>query len=282
MPELPEVEIVKRGLDPVLSGNKILSCVLNRPNLRYPFGDEFKNIVENQKVSSQERRGKYILIHLDNGYSMIWHLGMSGRVKIFDHADDYAPEKHDHVVFAFESGACVAFNDARRFGFLKLVKSDKWAQEVHFSKMGPEPLGNHFNGEILAQALRGKSSSIKQALLDQRVVAGVGNIYACEALYMSRIHPEKAAGKISKPKIEELARAIREVLQTAIDAGGSSLKDYKHTDGSLGYFQHMFNVYNREGKPCPICLENAENECSVARIVQGGRSTFYCPTLQKK
>lgn len=282
MPELPEVEIVKRGLDPVLSGNTIISCILNRPNLRYPFGDTFKSIVEMQKIRSQERRGKYILIHLNNNYTMIWHLGMSGRVKIFDSTDKYAPEKHDHVVFGFETGACVAFNDARRFGFLKLVKTDQWQQETHFIKMGPEPLGNNFNGEILAQALKGKSSSIKQALLDQRVVAGVGNIYACEALYMAGIHPEKAAGKISRQKTEELVRAIREVLNKAIEAGGSSLKDYKHTDGSLGYFQHMFKVYDRAGQPCPDCLENGHDDCRVLRIIQGGRSTFYCPTLQKK
>lgn len=281
MPELPEVEIVKRGLEPVLLNNEITKCSLNIGALRYPFPDKCEETLTNAHIKSVGRRGKYVLIHLASAQSVILHLGMSGRVKIFNKSDEYEPEKHDHVILNFKQGQMVVYNDPRRFGFLDIVPTNDIEVCRHFVKMGPEPLGNHFSGVSLYQSLRNKKSPIKSALLDQRVVAGVGNIYACEALYMARIDPRKASGKISKPKADALAIAIKEVLLKAIDAGGSSLRDYAHTDGSLGYFQHMFGVYDREGEPCPNCDCNRQRTHGIKRIVQTGRSTFFCASLQK-
>lgn len=281
MPELPEVEIVKRGLEPVFMNNILEDCRLNINGLRYPFVENFTDIVKNIPVDAVNRRGKYILVHLGNDHTIIWHLGMSGRVKIYSSAQQYEAVKHDHVVLRLKTGHVVVYNDTRRFGFLDLMKTKDVETCRHFSKMGPEPLGNHFDGESFYQSLRNRKTSIKAALLDQRVVAGVGNIYACEALYMSRIDPRRAALTISRKQADSLASSIRTVLSTAIDAGGSSLKDYAHTDGSLGYFQHMFSVYDREGRPCPDCHCNNDGKCGIKRIVQSGRSTFFCATLQK-
>lgn len=281
MPELPEVEVVKRGLEPVFSANTISECILNIKGLRYPFADNFKPLLDNTAISSIGRRGKYILVGLENNHTLVWHLGMSGKVKIFDDAKDYTPEKHDHVVLSMKGAQKVIYNDPRRFGFLELVGTPNLETSRHFIKMGPEPLGNHFNGDIFYQAIKNKKTTIKAALLDQRVVAGVGNIYACEALYMSRINPLRLASSLKKAEAENLAAAIRLVLTKAIEAGGSTLKDYAHTDGSLGYFQHMFGVYDKEGKPCPDCDCNLDRTHGIKRVVQSGRSTFYCQSLQK-
>lgn len=281
MPELPEVEIVKRGLEPVLSGNKVLNCVLNIKGLRYPFGDDFVSHLHNMSVRSTARRGKYILIDFENDKTLVWHLGMSGKVKIYSNKNDYGPEKHDHVLLYMGADEMIVYNDPRRFGFLEFVKTSDIETSRHFAKMGPEPLGNHFNGDIFYQAIKNKKTTIKAALLDQRVVAGVGNIYACEALYMSRISPLRLASSLTKDEAESLAAAIKSVLIKAIEAGGSTLKDYAHTDGSLGYFQHMFGVYDREGKACPDCDCNLPLTHGIKRVVQSGRSTFYCPNLQK-
>lgn len=281
MPELPEVEIVKRGLEPVLLNNTITRCSLNIAALRYPFPDNCVHTLIDAAIKSVGRRGKYVLIHLSNAKSVILHLGMSGRVKIFNDLNEYEQEKHDHVELQFKKGQMVVYNDPRRFGFLDIVPTENIETCRHFKKMGPEPLGNYFSGESLYQSLRNKKAPIKSALLDQRVVAGVGNIYACEALYMARINPRKSSKLISKSKADTLAKAIKEVLLKAIDAGGSSLRDYAHTDGSLGYFQHMFGVYDREGEPCPNCDCNISRTHGIKRIVQTGRSTFFCASLQK-
>lgn len=281
MPELPEVEIAKRGLEPYLLGHQIDICTLNAPALRYPFGEGFANALSGASVQNLERRGKFILVHLDTAQSLIWHLGMSGRIKTFAAQNTYQPEKHDHVVMSLKSGGIVIYNDPRRFGFLRLVPTDSWQQEMHFKDMGPEPLGNNFNGPALAAALKGRSTPIKIALLDQRIVAGIGNIYASEALYMAGMNPLRKAGDIRGKNAENLVQCIRAVLEKAIMAGGSSLRDYQHTDGSLGYFQHMFGVYDRAGRPCPNCNCDIAKTGGIQKIVQGGRSTFYCPRRQK-
>lgn len=282
MPELPEVEIVRLGLEPVLKGNVIQACRIYIPALRYPFGDEFCALISGSSVTAARRRGKYLLIDLDNRYCLIWHLGMSGRVRIYkpDEAERYEPQKHDHVVFEMRGGAVIVFNDPRRFGFMKLVKQSALEDSAPFRNMGAEPLGNHFNADALAAGIKNKKTNIKAALLDQNVVAGIGNIYACEALYLAGINPTVLAGSIEKPQIEALARAVRSVLLKAIEAGGSTLKDYRQTDGSLGYFQHMFGVYGRAGQACPDCECDISASGGVQRIVQNGRSTFYCPVRQ--
>tara|TARA_B100000242_G_scaffold288870_1_gene257707 strand:+ start:3905 stop:4759 length:855 start_codon:yes stop_codon:yes gene_type:complete len=283
MPELPEVEIVKRGLDPVMRSQVINECEIFRSNLRYPFPPDFCEVLRGAKVESLCRRGKYLLIYLSNGYGLIWHLGMSGSVKIFPAKQSYPSferVKHDHVVIHMQGGAVIVYHDPRRFGFMLLEKTENLNCIRPFSKMGPEPLGNAFNGDVLAELLQGRKSNIKAALLDQNVIAGIGNIYACEALYMARIDPARICTSLDKKEVESLARSVRQVLQKAIQAGGSSLKDYCHTDGNLGYFQHMFGVYNREGENCPDCDCDLSVTGGVQRIVQNGRSTFYCPRQQ--
>lgn len=287
MPELPEVEIAMRGISPFLEGLKIETCILNAPALRYPFGDSFASALEGKTVRTLNRRGKFILLHLDSAKTLIWHLGMSGRIRTYAQKDDYAAEKHDHVVLGTQAKGLVVYNDARRFGFMRIVPTASWQEESHFGGMGPEPLGNHFNGPVLHEALKGKSTAIKVALLDQKTVAGIGNIYASEALFLSGISPLRSASDLPHDETDRLASAIRAVLEKAIAAGGSSLKDYQHTDGTLGYFQHMFSVYDRAGQPCPACASNANTSTSsdgiptVKKITQAGRSTFYCPHCQK-
>jgi len=274
MPELPEVEIVKRGLEEAVLGSHIKSLVFNRPNIRIPLPQDLPAALTGQKIEQLIRRGKYIICLAENGHGFILHLGMSGVVKIIPASEAYIPAKHDHVVFEMVGGGHVVFNDPRRFGFLKATHRDSWARDDSFAVMGPEPLGNDFSGEILAQALQNRKGPIKTALLDQKVVAGVGNIYACEALFMSGISPKRVASSIQSKRAEKLAAAIVEVLRKAIESGGSSLKDYYHADGSLGYFQHQFKVYDREG-------DMIEGQYPVRRIVQSGRSTFYCPAKQR-
>jgi len=271
MPELPEVETVRRGLEPVLSGQIIQSVTLNRPNLRYPFDDKMCEWLEDSKCLGLRRRGKYILMDMDCGQSLIIHLGMSGSFTI--NSADF--KKHDHVIFETNNGDVIAYNDPRRFGFMVFVETGKESDYKSFASMGVEPLGNEFHGDALRDKLKTKKSPIKVALLDQSVVAGVGNIYACEALYMAGISPLKLSKKITKKQADDLAQSIRDVLNAAIESGGSSLRDHRQTDGTMGYFQHSFNVYDRAGEKCP------ETGGEIKRIVQGGRSTFYCPKKQK-
>ena len=257
----------------------LTGLVFNRPDLRFPLPADLPAQLVGQTIAHMERRGKYILAFAGDGHGFVLHLGMSGVIRI-ENADEISDQKHDHVLWTFKSGPRVVFNDARRFGFLQAVHRDHWSAEPPFHAMGPEPLGNAFNGAYLEGALSNKKASIKTALLDQRVVAGVGNIYACEALYMSGIDPRKSAGALTTEECEKLAHAIKAVLRLAIEKGGSSLKDYKHTDGNLGYFQHHFSVYDREGQACPKTGCRCSEDGGVQRIVQQGRSTFYCPYVQ--
>ncbi|MDM8164965.1 bifunctional DNA-formamidopyrimidine glycosylase/DNA-(apurinic or apyrimidinic site) lyase [Roseovarius sp.] len=283
MPELPEVETVRRGLLPAMEGAVIARAEVNRPDLRWPFPDRMAERLSGQRVLNLRRRSKYILADLSSDETLLIHLGMSGRILIsgdplgqFVH-DHPAPEKHDHVVFHMENGARITFNDPRRFGAMDLIATPIADQHPLLQKLGPEPLGNAFNEGHLVAALKGRNTPIKAALLDQRIVAGLGNIYVCEALYRARISPKRRAGAISAARVAGLVPVIREVLNDAIAAGGSSLRDYRRADGELGYFQHSFDVYDREGQPCrtPGC------EGHVRRIVQSGRSSFYCAQCQR-
>ncbi len=283
MPELPEVETVKRGLAPVLDGARIARAEARRPDLRFPLPDRFVARLQGARVLGLTRRAKYLLAPLDTGETLISHLGMSGRFTIVDAhtqpgAFHYAapPDPaHTHVVLETEAGVRVEYNDPRRFGYMDLIASDALEAHPYFAGMGPEPLGNAFDANHLAVMFAGKSQSVKATLLDQRIVAGLGNIYVCEALHRSGISPKRAAGRISRSRLEVLASIIRDVLNEAIEAGGSTLKDYAATDGALGYFQHRFRVYGREGEPCLTCGS------PIARIVQAGRSTFYCARCQR-
>ncbi|MEM9708748.1 MAG: bifunctional DNA-formamidopyrimidine glycosylase/DNA-(apurinic or apyrimidinic site) lyase [Pseudomonadota bacterium] len=282
MPELPEVETVRRGLEPVMAGAEIAEIEIRRPDLRWPFPENMAARLRGQTITHLGRRSKYILAHLSSGETLIIHLGMSGRIVIsgeihgrFHHGTGGDP-KHDHVVFGMGNGAEVTFNDPRRFGAMDLAPTDALESHWLIANLGPEPLGNGFGGAYLAKRLKGRRTPIKAALLDQRVVAGLGNIYVCEALHRAGISPKRHAGRISKARIEALAPVIREVLEDAIEAGGSSLRDYRQADGELGYFQHAFRVYDREGSAC------ARPGCGgqVRRIVQSGRSSFYCAVCQ--
>ena len=276
MPELPEVETVKTALAPAMQKKTIKNIKINRYDLRFPIPRDFISHTETQTVQQLIRRGKYILILLNNNRAMILHLGMSGRIYIFEKKKNYEPQKHDHVLIEMQDGTLIAFNDPRRFGLLLLTeKGEDWKNHKLFKKMGAEPLGNEFNGPALREKLKNKKANIKTALLDQHVVSGIGNIYACEALFESEINPKREACSLSNQETENLSIAIKLVLQKAIESGGSSLKDYKQTDGSLGYFQTMFKVYNRENTSCTICTT------PIKRIIQSGRSTFYCPSCQK-
>jgi len=288
MPELPEVETVRQGLTPVMEGRVITRLEQRRPNLRFPFPDKFENHLTGRRVVRLGRRAKYLLIHLDDESVVISHLGMSGRFTICSPGVvvEGSPDgtgAHDHVVFHMEGGTRIVYTDHRRFGYMDLVAEAELETCKHLSGLGPEPNGNAFSSESLMEALRGKRSPIKSALLDQRVVAGLGNIYVCEALYRAKISPKRLAntlvGKSSKPsaRVERLVPVIRDVISEAIEAGGSTLRDYAQVDGELGYFQHAFQVYGREGEACLTkgCTS------SVARIVQSGRSSFYCPSCQR-
>ena len=306
MPELPEVETVRRGLAPILVGNAFARVEQRRPDLRFPLPKRFGERLEGRTIEALDRRAKYLLARLDDGEVLIMHLGMTGRFAIdkannsanksangsasgtslapgqFVHTPVAAP-KHEHIVFHLGDGSVVRYSDVRRFGIMDLVPSRGLDSHALFKGLGVEPLGDALTPNWLAAKLKGKATSIKAALLDQRLIAGLGNIYACEALHRARISPLKLAGTLStrtgKPtkKTEALVAGIRAVLESAIRAGGSSLRDYRHTDGRLGRFQHRFTVYGREGKPC------RRTGCggTVRRIVQSGRSTFYCPTCQR-
>jgi len=283
MPELPEVETVRRGLEPAMTGATITRAQVNRPDLRWPFPPRMAERLTGQTVLGLRRRSKYILADLSSGETLLIHLGMSGRMLIsgdplgqFVH-DHPAPEKHDHVVLDMDNGARITFNDSRRFGAMDLMETAIAEAHPLLAKLGPEPLGNDFNETYLVTALKGRNTPIKSALLDQRIVAGLGNIYVCEALFRAHISPKRKAGHLSSTRAGGLVPIIRQVLADAIAAGGSSLRDFRQADGELGYFQHRFDVYDREGDPCrtPGC------DGSISRIVQSGRSSFYCPRCQR-
>ncbi|TFL18954.1 bifunctional DNA-formamidopyrimidine glycosylase/DNA-(apurinic or apyrimidinic site) lyase [Jannaschia formosa] len=282
MPELPEVETVRRGLAPALEGARLTRVEINRPDLRWPFPPRMRERLEGARIVLLGRRSKYLLAYLDTGETLVVHLGMSGRMVVDDvslgrfHRDPAWLPQHDHVVLHTDRHR-VTFNDARRFGFMDLVPTDGLETSRHFARMGPEPLGNHFHAEHLVAAFGGRQTPVKAALLDQRVVAGLGNIYVCEALHRAGIAPTRKAGRIAAPRVAALVPIIREVLIEAIGAGGSSLRDHRQTDGTLGYFQHGFRVYDRAGAPCPT------EDCTgtIRRIVQSGRSTFHCIACQR-
>jgi formamidopyrimidine-DNA glycosylase len=283
MPELPEVETVRQGLVPVLEGRKFARVIQRRGDLRFPLPAKFAERLTGRRVEKLTRRAKYILAHLDGGEVLIMHLGMSGRFSIegakvgrFAHATPEAG-KHDHIVFETDQGARVTFTDHRRFGMMDLFKAAEQATYKYLAELGPEPLSEAFSPGSLDAALKGKRTPIKAALLDQRVVAGLGNIYVCEALFRAGISPKRMASTISGERSRKLVAEVKAVLRAAIKAGGSSLRDYKQTNGELGYFQNSFLVYDREGEKCP------KKGCGgvVKRIVQSGRSTFYCPACQR-
>ncbi len=287
MPELPEVETVKRGLEPVLAHVRIIKVEQNRPDLRFPFPKDFVKRLQGKKVGALSRRAKYLLIPLESRETLVMHLGMSGRVTI-QKADEQSPADmpnpvHDHVVLTLENGAIIRYNDPRRFGFMTLVRDEQMDSHKLFAELGPEPLGNLFHARHLAQVAQNRKAPLKNFLLNQKTVAGLGNIYVCEALYRAGLSPQKQAHLLARQNgaptkaAEHLVAMIKQVLQQAIEQGGSTLRDHRLTDGTLGYFQHNFAVYGRENAPCrtPKC------KGTVKRITQAGRSTFYCPNCQK-
>ena len=280
MPELPEVETVRLGLARVLEGRRLASVRAMRPDLRFPFPDDFEDRLRGRRVERLNRRGKFLLMDLDNGTTLIAHLGMSGRFRIYK-SNPPELERHDHVVFDIEGGASVRFNDPRRFGFMDLADTNALADYKMLKNMGPEPLANDFNGPELAIRLKGRRTPVKAALLDQSVVAGLGNIYVAEALFRAGLSPKRTAATVQGGRAEKLARAIRDVLGDAIAAGGSSLRDHRQPSGELGYFQHSFAVYGREGEACPGCDCDLGRTGGIRRITQSGRSTFYCAHKQR-
>ncbi|MCB1382860.1 MAG: bifunctional DNA-formamidopyrimidine glycosylase/DNA-(apurinic or apyrimidinic site) lyase [Notoacmeibacter sp.] len=296
MPELPEVETVRRGLAPVMEGARLARLELRRADLRFPFAPGFADALEGARITALGRRAKYLLIHFDNGQAVIAHLGMSGSFRIeaeggssvpgVFHHDRSRDARHDHVVFHLDrpdGRFTVTYNDPRRFGFMLLAREEELAAHPSLCGLGLEPTGNALGGEELAAMMAGRHTPLKAALLDQSLIAGLGNIYVCEALWRARLSPRRSAGTLAtrtgKPAkaADRLADAIRSVIAEAIEAGGSSLRDHRQADGSLGYFQHSFSAYDREGHACPRpgCRH------AIRRIVQSGRSTFYCPACQR-
>jgi formamidopyrimidine-DNA glycosylase len=278
MPELPEVETVRRGLAPFLEGRILVRVVCCRKDLRIPFPADFSRRLTGRRVRHLSRRAKYLLVHLDDGVVLIIHLGMSGRLTVTPPSEDAPPPgAHDHVIFETDDGAVVTFNDVRRFGLMTLCDEDGLADHKLLKDLGPEPLGNEFSAAYFSNVLKARKIPIKAALLDQKIVAGVGNIYACEVLFRAGISPKRLAASVAGARAERLVPALRDVLNDAIAAGGSTLRDYVQVDGELGYFQHDFAVYGREGEPCPGC------DCAIGvqRIVQSGRSTFFCAKRQR-
>jgi formamidopyrimidine-DNA glycosylase len=293
MPELPEVETVRRGLQPVMEGAKIIRAETRRKDLRFPFQKDFVARLEGQTVTGLGRRAKYLMADLESGDVLLMHLGMSGSFRVVEdqtgttpgrfHHPRHEDRAHDHVMFQMSSGAAVVFNDPRRFGYMKIIARNALDEEPLLKGLGPEPLGNEFDARMLAQSCANKKTSLKAALLDQRVVAGLGNIYVCEALFRSHLSPRRLAATLATKKGEptdharHLVSAIHAVLNQAIKAGGSSLRDHRQTSGELGYFQHSFQVYDREGEKC----QSAGCSGIVRRFTQNGRSTFWCPKCQK-
>ena len=270
MPELPEVETTVRGLTPVLAGQRLATVEPRRADLRKAIPPDLRQRMQGATVTALGRRAKYGTIDTDRGDTLIFHLGMSGRWRV----DPAEPLAHDHLLIETEAGRRLALNDPRRFGFLDLVRTDAVDAYPPFAAMGPEPLGPDFTGEHLLEALAGRAAPIKAMLLDQRIVAGLGNIYVCEALHMARIAPARAAGRISLYRLERLVEAVKAVLVSAIEVGGSTLRDFAAPDGELGYFSKQFLVYGREGEPCAC-------GGAVRRRAESGRSTFWCPRCQK-
>ena len=290
MPELPEVETVRRGLQPAMEGAKIVKADVRRKDLRFPFQKDFVARLEGQTVTGLGRRAKYLMADLSSGDVLLMHLGMSGSFRVVNDDHGHTPGQfhhprtedraHDHVVFHMSSGAAIVFNDPRRFGYMKVIGRRAIEEEPLLRDLGPEPLGNEFDADMLARSCANKKTSLKAALLDQRVVAGLGNIYVCEALFRSHLSPRRLAATLATKKGEttdharRLVEAIHAVLNQAIKAGGSSLRDHRQTTGELGYFQHSFQVYDREGQPCRRCRN------TIVRVKAGGRSTFFCEHCQ--
>jgi formamidopyrimidine-DNA glycosylase len=293
MPELPEVETVRRGLQPVMEGAKIIKAEARRKDLRFPFQKDFTARLTGQTVTGLGRRAKYLMADLTSGDVLLMHLGMSGSFRVLKDEGSATPgdfhyprnedRAHDHVVFHMSSGASVVFNDPRRFGYMKVIARGELEDEPLLRGLGPEPLGNAFDADMLARACHNKKTSLKAALLDQRVVAGLGNIYVCEALYRAHLSPRRLAATLATKKGEttdharRLVEEIHTVLNQAIEAGGSSLRDHRQTSGELGYFRHSFQVYDREGEKC----QTRRCAGTVRRFNQTGRSTFWCPKCQK-
>jgi formamidopyrimidine-DNA glycosylase len=282
MPELPEVETTRQGLLTALEGQVLQDVEARVPALRFPLPVDLAARLAGRKVTGITRRAKYLLVALEDGQVLLVHLGMSGRMRVFPPGADLPPlEKHDHVIFRTVGGAEIRFNDTRRFGSMDLMATGEVDSHPLLRALGPEPLGNEFNGPILAARLEGRRTPIKAALLDQKNVAGLGNIYVSEALYHANLSPRRGAYTVQGARAEVLVGAIREVLQRAIAAGGSSLRDFRHADGELGYFQHQFAVYGRENEHCPRCAPDENATGCIRRIVQSGRSTFYCSRWQR-
>ena len=283
MPELPEVETVLRGISPILEGNQIDYAQVNRPDLRRPFPNNLAKRLKNRRINFLHRRSKYILIDLSGGETLVMHLGMSGRIIIsqkvagtFHHNTNHS-QKHDHFVLHLKDNHQLTFNDPRRFGVIDLLRTENLELSGMLSQIGPEPLSNSFNEAYFVSTMRLKKTNIKSALLDQRVVAGLGNIYVCEALFRAGISPKRQALRISNKKLSSLVPIIKEILLEAITSGGSSLRDFRNASGDLGYFQHSFDVYGREDQDC----YNTECDSKIKRITQAGRSSFYCSNCQR-
>ena len=284
MPELPEVETVRRGLAPALVGARLLEVELRRADLRFAFPERFVERLSGRRVEALRRRAKYLLADLDSGETLVMHLGMSGSFRLEGetalgafHFDRSTAKAHDHVILTCDSGARIVYNDPRRFGYMILAATHALTDHPLFCGLGVEPLGEEFDATHLAALLAGARTPLKSALLDQRRIAGLGNIYVCESLHRARLSPLREAGSLTPAKVRALASSVREVLEAAIEAGGSTLRDHRQTDGALGYFQHSFEVYDREGAAC----RNAHCKGTITRVVQNGRSTFYCPACQK-
>jgi formamidopyrimidine-DNA glycosylase len=278
MPELPEVETVCRGLAKSLKGKRMTEVEQHRKDLRTPLPKNMGARLKGQKVTDIKRRAKYIEVFLDGGEVLLMHLGMSGRMAVT--SGPVKAEKHDHLVFHFNDGTCVRFNDARRFGCCDLVGAEDLPRHKWLRHLGIEPLGKELTPDWLREKFKGRKTSIKTALMDQRLIVGVGNIYASEALFYAGISPKRRAGSCKPAELAKLVPAIRKVLEAAIAAGGSSLRDYRQANGELGYFQHHFAVYGREGEACPGCSCDVAKTGGIQRITQGGRSTFYCKIKQ--
>ena len=283
MPELPEVETVRRGLIPAMEGARIKRAEVRRDGLRWPFPENMAKRLSGRLVQQLGRRSKYLLADLDSGETLLIHLGMSGRILVSGkshamfHHDQTPLDKHDHVVLHMDNGIRITFNDARRFGMMDMWPTAEIENHPLLAKLGPEPLSNQFNSAYLAARLKRRGTPIKTALLDQKIVAGLGNIYVCEILHRTGISPRRKASNLSSHQLDSLIPAIRSVLEEAIAAGGSSLRDHRQTNGDLGYFQHSFRAYGREGKPCP----NSGCKGEIMRITQSGRSSFFCPQCQR-